>query len=1337
MNKYKPTKHLKNIGAIAIKIFSSVKRYVTFLVGVGFLVAVLVFWQELEQREVTQIEQKLAMEAASIKIQLTQQIEGRILDLARMAKRWENEGKPNQKQWVSEAALHTKDFRGYRAIGWVDPSFQLGWIVPAEKEKVPKQKLSWEQQAQLKKARKTGADPIAIMSGSEFLRVYVPIFLPAQQAPVVRDGKEKLALLSEPKSNLSAKSLEKGQNVRHFGGFILGIFSIKQLLDAILPENLIEEYEICIYNRNEEIYSRHQVSSQSKPTFIKTIQIYLNGIEWQVEISPTSKLLARDKSFLPKIILSAGILIYFAIAAILCSIQRQQKRTKTILEINQKLQLKLTEYQIKFDSLLKKQHKYKYSIECIDGIVWAANIQSLRFTFVSQKAETLLGYPVEKWLTEPNFWEDIIHPDDRDRVINLYLETSKEKSEYQLEYRTIAADGRIVWLRNTIAVTFVNEIPIEMQGVMVDITTYKQTEVELRESEALLRTMANVSPLAFYVVDPRTDTILYFNDRFGEIWGIEDLEEPMQLGKLKNSDIILQCLPQLVNPKEFFESCDALQDEENRMVIEDEIQLTSGITLRRFSAQIRDRSDCYFGRLYIFEDVTQRKRSEQELKEAKERFELAICASNDGFWDWQLTTGKIYFSHRWKEMIGYKNYELPNELYSWEKVIFEEDRIAALKMLDDYNSGRIPRFLTTQRFRHKNGSTVYILARAIHLKDTTGKVVRMIGAHTDITELINIQEQLSKSEKHTRALLDAIPDMMFCLRSDGTYLDFKGKESELLIPADKSIGNNLLNSPLAEEDKIYLLNLIKIASQTGELQTYEHEVRGQQDTRNYESRIVKSSEEEVVWIVRDITERKQAEKALKESQHFIARVADASPNILYIYDLVERRIAYANSETIEILGYTPQELKEMGANFFTHLAHPAYLTHINEHLNKFDLAKDGEVIEIEYRLKHRSGEWRWLYSRDTIFTRTADGKPRQILGNTTDITKRKQMEEALYQANQQLQSWVKKLEERNQEIIYLGQLNDVLQACLTVEEAYGAIAQMMQPLFPEMSGAIFTISASRKLVEAVATWGTEFTSNSIFTPNECWGLRRGREYFVADTSKGLTCKHLHAQSLPIESICIPMMAQGEAIGMLYLSTERLGQLTEQKQILARTVSEHIAMALANLRLRETLQHQSIRDPLTGLFNRRYLEESLEREIHRADRKQQSVGIIMLDVDRFKRFNDTYGHDAGDAVLRELGVFLQRYIRGSDIACRYGGEELTLILPEASLEVTSERAEQLRQGVKHLNVYHHSEALGIITLSLGVAVFPTHGVTGEAVIQSADNALYRAKKEGRDRVITAS
>jgi diguanylate cyclase (GGDEF)-like protein/PAS domain S-box-containing protein len=167
-----------------------------------------------------------------------------------------------------------------------------------------------------------------------------------------------------------------------------------------------------------------------------------------------------------------------------------------------------------------------------------------------------------------------------------------------------------------------------------------------------------------------------------------------------------------------------------------------------------------------------------------------------------------------------------------------------------------------------------------------------------------------------------------------------------------------------------------------------------------------------------------------------------------------------------------------------------------------------------------------------------------------------------------------------------------------------------------------------------------------------------------------------------------------------------------------------------------LREQSVRDHLTGLFNRRYLEETLERELLRAARKQLCLGIIMLDVDNFKQFNDTWGHAAGDEVLHELGNLLLRQVRGEDIACRYGGDEFIIVLPDATRAVTYERAELICELAEQFPLQFEGQSLATVTLSLGVAVFPEHGATSTGILRAVDAALYRAKHEGRDRVIVA-
>lgn len=222
-----------------------------------------------------------------------------------------------------------------------------------------------------------------------------------------------------------------------------------------------------------------------------------------------------------------------------------------------------------------------------------------------------------------------------------------------------------------------------------------------------------------------------------------------------------------------------------------------------------------------------------------------------------------------------------------------------------------------------------------------------------------------------------------------------------------------------------------------------------------------------------------------------------------------------------------------------------------------------------------------------------------------------------------------------------------------------------------------------------------------------------------------------------------MMAHGEAMGLMYLSPYVGGETvtTEIEKVaseerLARTIAEQSALALANLKLRDALKMQSIRDPLTGLFNRRYMEESFERELRRAARRQSGMGVLMIDLDHFKKLNDSMGHDAGDAVLRSFGSLLKDHFRADDIVCRYGGEEFTVILPDASAEEAYKRSIELCAATRRMLVQHKGQMVDSVTISIGVAILGQHGMTTDGLLGAADSALYAAKRQGRDRVIVA-
>jgi diguanylate cyclase (GGDEF)-like protein len=328
------------------------------------------------------------------------------------------------------------------------------------------------------------------------------------------------------------------------------------------------------------------------------------------------------------------------------------------------------------------------------------------------------------------------------------------------------------------------------------------------------------------------------------------------------------------------------------------------------------------------------------------------------------------------------------------------------------------------------------------------------------------------------------------------------------------------------------------------------------------------------------------------------------------------------------------------------------------------------------------------------------------------------------------------------EITQVSELGSLLHACTSREEVFRLIPERLRRLFPGASGAISLLSASRNRVDSAAEWGV-CPTNRIFSPEQCWALRRGCTHVHPGGRSEPRCSHLLGEGA---SVCIPLIANGDAIGTFSLQEDdRLSPIADRapdadalarRRQLADTVAEHIALAMANLSLREALRLEAIRDPLTGLYNRRYMQEFLERELHAARRKRRPLAVMMLDLDHFKRYNDNFGHSAGDQALAVVGETLLRCVRADDVACRYGGEEFALILPECSLRQATVRAEEIRTCISEYHARRSDQAANTLTVSIGVAAFDETTDRVDLLLKFADEALYEAKRAGRDRVVAA-
>jgi diguanylate cyclase (GGDEF)-like protein/PAS domain S-box-containing protein len=440
--------------------------------------------------------------------------------------------------------------------------------------------------------------------------------------------------------------------------------------------------------------------------------------------------------------------------------------------------------------------------------------------------------------------------------------------------------------------------------------------------------------------------------------------------------------------------------------------------------------------------------------------------------------------------------------------------------------------------------------------------------------------------------------------------------------------------------------------------------------------------------------------------------------IVYINAQAEKMFGYTRAEllgkTVEIL--MPEQVSEHHvAERKSYLAAPR----IADMSNSTGKRKDGHEFPVNVSLS---------------YIQQPEGP--LAVAIVLDMTEQKRNREQLELANTQLRESLQQREQRSREIALLIEMGELLQACKNQQEAEGVIGKYARRLFPEEYGAVCLLSASRDIVEPVVTWGSHPVAQQAFLPDDCWALRRGKPHLMSE-AEPFPCEHLHSANG--NSMCLPMVAQGETLGVFHLRSNPTasGSFSEPQQRLAMAVAGQIALTLASLRLRMSLWNQSVRDPLTALYNRRYMEESLERELRRAARHHSTVAIIILDLDHFKQFNDTFGHSAGDAALRSVGKLIATRVRREDIPCRYGGEEFVIIFPDMDLEIAQRRTEELRKLCHGLNLERYRDAGEPVTLSAGIAMFPTHGSSSEEVLHAADRALYQAKKEGRDRVLVAA
>lgn len=543
-----------------------------------------------------------------------------------------------------------------------------------------------------------------------------------------------------------------------------------------------------------------------------------------------------------------------------------------------------------------------------------------------------------------------------------------------------------------------------------------QTEQEPLWQEALLQAMSETSPLAFFVVDNRTDNILYFNHYFCEVWNIEHLEERMQRGELKNNDIIPDCIPLIADLPAFIESCKPLQSEENRIVIEDEIQFIDQRIIRRFSKQIRDRQDRYFGRLYIFEDITERKLIESTTKANAEREQYALEGSGEGVWDWNVQTNEVFFSPRWKDILGFEDSEIKNDFSEWDIRLHPEDRKNAYAEIERHLRGETKQYEIEHRLQCKDGSYKWILARAQILSRTPdGAPLRFAGTHVDISDRKRAELEIQHSEAKYRHLIDNLHAGFVVHASDTSILLANSNACQLLgLTLDQMLGKTAIDPAwhFAHEDGTVM---------TLEDYPVNRVLKTGLPLKNYVLRINRSDHSQV-WILvnafpefdanqkiqqitisfLDISDRKQAEGELKKISNRLALSLKSGAIGCWDWDISQSIILW--DDRMYDLYEVKKQSDFVSYDVWSNSVHPDDRNYAETSLQQAVLGH--AEYDIEFRVIHPDRSIHFIKAYGTV-VRDVHGNPQSMIGINFDVTDHKLIEIELAKAKQDAEAATK------------------------------------------------------------------------------------------------------------------------------------------------------------------------------------------------------------------------------------------------------------------------------------------------------------------------------------------
>jgi len=964
---------------------------------------------------------------------------------------------------------------------------------------------------------------------------------------------------------------------------------------------------------------------------------------------------------------------------------------------------------------------------------------------VNEKMAALTGYTVAELRGRPLC--DLLLPAERDGHrdrMRQFLGNATGPAEYSVESRWRCKDGTTIWLsRHVRRIPVLKGTSARAMMMVLDVSDRKLAEERALEKQSVESFQFANSPVALVEWGPEMRVRRWSKQAeamFG--WAADEV-----VGRtLREAGLLF---PDEIEQHEAvirdFVSGTRDQVESLRKVRRKD----GGITWCRWFSRVMRHED---GTLhYLFSagiDVSELRQAleaveakEGELRAIFEQASVGVAMLDEkGRW--------LSVNQRVCEITGYSREELLR--IDFQTITHPEDLDTDVELARQVASGERRSYTLDKRYLHRDGQVVWTRLHVGRI-DASGRTpMRYVSVIEDISERKRLDQEAVEHrlirdfhvENSPLAVIEWTPDLNVASWSRRAEQIFGWTSAEVLGRHFEEFGF------LHEPDKDVLARWAhQVQVERRGLTTSLHRnVRkdGRPVWIHWYNSILYTAEgavRSIYSLADDVTEEQSAVAQLKESQAQFRSVFEQAAVGIALVD-TQSRLLMVNRRFSQITGYESEMLRQTTCVEITHPEDRAGESALRERLIHGEI----DDYRFEKRYCRANGSIVWV----SIFARKlepVEGEPVCLALVVEDISERMEsahklkqlhveLESKVVERTRQLQETTRLWADRTRDLSVLAEMMSVLPAARDASEGRRIIASFLPRLFGGYAGQVWMEDNEHGTFDRLAGWNLGRRGPPALRVDDCWALRRGQTVQVEDPNDPLVCAHAHDPSgFQTPHVCVPVISLGDLIGLIHLSWTASSELTPDRALLQST-AEQIGLAVGNVRLREELRRQAVRDPLTGLFNRRHFEDLLQRRFAAYHREAKGFSLLLIDIDHFKAVNDRLGHDAGDEVLRAVGVALQKCCREDEGVFRLGGEEFVVMLEDPEGTKTPAAAERVRSMVENLKIEFQHSALHRVTVSVGAARCPDDAMESAVLIRRADQAMYEAKRAGRNRVCLA-